>query len=179
LIFGEVSRQWRDIAFSTPRLWNCISLKCTNANMETNISLCNTWLKRSSALPLSIRFYRVPSSDAVPREVLDHYQNLLWNILPYAGRWRLLDLKDLAACSYHVLHALLPNSVPMLETLSVSHDVPPTFALHTLGWTTHVAEATPGTFRHHRWSHHRDRRRMVDIPVVAVDAHPCGAMFSA
>lgn len=42
LIFGEVSRQWSDIAFSTPRLWNCISLKCTNANMETNISLCNT-----------------------------------------------------------------------------------------------------------------------------------------
>jgi hypothetical protein len=133
LIFGEVSRQWRDIAFSTPRLWNCISLKCTNANMETNISLCNTWLKRSSALPLSIRFYRVPSSDAVPREVLDHYQNLLWTILPYAGRWRLLDLKDLAACSYHVLHALLPNSVPMLETLSVSHDVPPTFAHSALG----------------------------------------------
>ncbi|KAJ7796888.1 hypothetical protein B0H14DRAFT_3157794 [Mycena olivaceomarginata] len=126
----------------------------------------------SRALPLSIRFYRVPSSDAVPREVLDHYQNLLWNILPYAGRWRLLDLKDLAACSYHVLHAVLPNSVPMLETLSAGLRTSPKLRrvhFDTIGGATIVIGGEWSTFP---WS------QLTHIHVGQCSAHDCFQILS-
>ncbi|KAJ7837088.1 hypothetical protein B0H14DRAFT_2183815, partial [Mycena olivaceomarginata] len=120
LIFAEISRKWRAIALSIPSLWNCISLKCTDEKMQNNISLCSTWLERSGALPLSFQFYR-PYTPHVPQEAVDRCQGLLKTILPFARRWRLLDLKGLPASSYDILHDLLPNSVPMLEIVSISH----------------------------------------------------------
>ncbi|KAJ7837049.1 hypothetical protein B0H14DRAFT_2449660 [Mycena olivaceomarginata] len=120
LIFGAICREWRAISLSTPSLWNCISLECTNENMQNNVSLCNMWLKRSGALPLSIQFHRSDSEDGAPRQIVDDYRDLLRTIFPYAQRWRVLDLKKFP--SYDTFHTLLPNFVPMLETLSVSHD---------------------------------------------------------
>ncbi|KAJ7349124.1 hypothetical protein DFH08DRAFT_864490 [Mycena albidolilacea] len=88
--------------------------------MQSNISLCSTWLERSGALPLSFQFYR-PYTPHVPQESVNRCQGLLKTILPFARRWRLLDLKELPASSYDILHDLLPNSVPMLEIVSISH----------------------------------------------------------
>jgi len=126
LIFGEVSRTWRAIALSMPSLWSSISLECNNNKIAANISLCDMWLKRSGSLPLSIHFYRdrIFSSwgEVVTQKNVDHCEDLIEIVLPYANRWRFLDLENLPVSFYDVLHDRLPHYLPMLETLSVSHD---------------------------------------------------------
>ncbi|KAF8130457.1 hypothetical protein K438DRAFT_860289 [Mycena galopus ATCC 62051] len=125
LILGEVSRRWRAIALSTPRLWNSIFLYCMDAKLQDNISLCNMWLKRSGSLPLSIRFYRAYGQDpTTPQKTVDHCQDFFRVILPYAQRWRLLDLDNVPVASCNILYDNLPDSLPMLETLSIDHDFP-------------------------------------------------------
>ncbi|KAJ6520538.1 hypothetical protein C8R45DRAFT_1205484 [Mycena sanguinolenta] len=121
LIFCKVSRQWRAIALSTPRLWNSISLDCTDR--RTSIFLCDMWLKRSGSLPLSIRLYRRWSGNA-QQEVVDDCQDLLRTILPYAARWRLIDIVNLPAASFDVFDGYLPDSLPALEALFIDCDSP-------------------------------------------------------
>ncbi|KAJ7349119.1 hypothetical protein DFH08DRAFT_998659 [Mycena albidolilacea] len=121
LIFREISREWRDIALSVPSLWNSLSLTCTNDKIQSSISLCDMWLKRSGSLPLSIQIYRPYHRDAVPQEVVGHYQDLLRVILPYAERWRLFHLSEIPLSCDRILRDLLPESVPILEDLGVSH----------------------------------------------------------
>ncbi|KAF7367352.1 hypothetical protein MSAN_00797600 [Mycena sanguinolenta] len=127
LIFGEVSRQWRAIALSTPRLWNAIFITSKDEKLRDYISLCDTWLKRSGSLPLSIRFhraclaYREPSP---PQHTVDGYEDLFRTILPYAQRWRLLDFANIPTSAYDVFQASLPNSLPLLEALSVDPSLP-------------------------------------------------------
>ncbi|KAF7330116.1 NAD(P)-binding protein [Mycena sanguinolenta] len=120
LIFCQVSRQWRAIALSTPRLWNCVSLDCTYG--RTSIFLCDMWLKRSGSLPLSIRFYRHWPDSA--QQVVDDCQDLLRTILPYAQRWRLIDIENVPTASYDVFDGRLPDSLPALEALFIDYGSP-------------------------------------------------------
>ncbi|KAJ7349163.1 hypothetical protein DFH08DRAFT_864588 [Mycena albidolilacea] len=142
LIFGQISRKWRAVALSIPSLWNRISLKCTDKKMENNISLCNMWLKRSGALPLFFQFHRLIyfPSDVVSPKLVDDYRVLLRTILPHAKRWRSVDLENFPASSYKVLHDLLPNSVLVLEALSVRYDSREQPALVSTPWAgLHIA----------------------------------------
>lgn len=117
LIFAEICSEWRVIALSTPHLWNSMSLKVTGSKMQANILLCETWMKRSGSLPISIRLYRKPGSS--PRST----KKLIGTILPHAHRWRWLEL-DVPALSYHILGDIPPGSIPNLEYLSINHDNP-------------------------------------------------------
>ncbi|KAJ6520533.1 hypothetical protein C8R45DRAFT_1121078, partial [Mycena sanguinolenta] len=130
LVFCQVSRQWRAIALSTPRLWNSIFLESTDERIRSSTSLCDMWLKRSGSLPLSIRFHCVRSPDT--QKVVDDYKGLLRTVLPYAERWRLVDMEHVPAASYDVLDGRLPDSFPALEALSVHYDSPA--VLSTTPW---------------------------------------------
>ncbi|KAJ7043064.1 hypothetical protein C8F04DRAFT_28765 [Mycena alexandri] len=137
LIFGEISRKWRSISLSTPRLWCSISLQCGKQRLQSNSAraLCTLWLKRAGSLPLSIRFYRRSGSqflrgDSSP-ETIEHFQDLMKTILPYSNRWRFLDFQNLPPSSYDILNDLQLDSVPMLETISVTHDAVPTVSQST------------------------------------------------
>ncbi|KAJ6500549.1 hypothetical protein C8R45DRAFT_896683 [Mycena sanguinolenta] len=120
LIFGEVSRRWRNIALSTPRLWNSIFLRCEDETLQDNIALCDMWLKRSGSLPLSIRLYRL--SDPVHCRDTVGWQTLMRTVLPYAHRWVLLGLGGLPSPSYDILYDHLPDSLPVIETLVLNDD---------------------------------------------------------
>ncbi|KAJ7118740.1 hypothetical protein C8R44DRAFT_181715 [Mycena epipterygia] len=128
LIFGEICREWRTIALSSPRLWNTISLQCSTsgANLQANIRICETWLKRpGTTLPLSIRFSQeyqtLLSRRPHTQQNIDRTRKLIAALLPYASRWRFLDLDGLPFPSYQVLDSLPPGSVPRLEYLSVNY----------------------------------------------------------
>ncbi|KAK7049079.1 hypothetical protein R3P38DRAFT_3257581 [Favolaschia claudopus] len=54
MIFLSVCRLWRDIALSTPELWNKIQLNAKLPRPPSYLKLCNMWLNRARSLPLSL-----------------------------------------------------------------------------------------------------------------------------
>ncbi|KAJ7178148.1 hypothetical protein C8R46DRAFT_1212860 [Mycena filopes] len=53
-VLGQICRRWRDIAFSTPRLWRAIPLCLENGRLAQRLHLLETWLRRSGSCLLSI-----------------------------------------------------------------------------------------------------------------------------
>ncbi|KAF7375164.1 hypothetical protein MSAN_00403000 [Mycena sanguinolenta] len=129
LLFCEISRKWRAIALSIPALWNSLSLRCKDKTEPTAILLCEMWLKRSGALPLSIRLYprgyRFPRLDRLGSRPFEDSEDLMKIILPFAARWRSLDLDGLPASAHNLLCHLLSEPAPILETLSIGLGWPP------------------------------------------------------
>ncbi|KAJ7258933.1 hypothetical protein C8J57DRAFT_1135335, partial [Mycena rebaudengoi] len=66
-LLERVCRQWRDIAFGTPRLWSAIEMEI-NLDipdvLSAQVDLLQTWLARSKSCPLSLSVQiRVDSDD--------------------------------------------------------------------------------------------------------------------
>ncbi|KAJ6500538.1 hypothetical protein C8R45DRAFT_72751 [Mycena sanguinolenta] len=118
LLFCEISRTWRAIALSIPMLWNSLSLSSRDQKLVTGALLCDTWLKRSGSLPLSIRLYPRPYPYSLGRQDSD---DLVKTILPFAARWQALEVDGLSASSHTLLRHIFSDPVPILETLSVSY----------------------------------------------------------
>ncbi|KAJ7262363.1 hypothetical protein C8J57DRAFT_1563738 [Mycena rebaudengoi] len=53
-ILGHICRTWREIAFSTPRLWRAINLSLPTKSPTKALDLLRTWVSRSKDCPLSI-----------------------------------------------------------------------------------------------------------------------------
>jgi len=58
LILGAVCKDWREIAWSNPRLWSTMAINIPSSNFESQTSVAHEWLSRSGRLPLSIRIVR-------------------------------------------------------------------------------------------------------------------------
>ncbi|KZP04485.1 hypothetical protein FIBSPDRAFT_767383, partial [Athelia psychrophila] len=54
MAIASVSRPWRDVALSTPRLWSAISLVLRPKDAKQHIALASMWFSRSGDSPLSI-----------------------------------------------------------------------------------------------------------------------------
>jgi len=55
LLLGAVSQFWRQVAFSTPHLWNTINIHIlSDSNLRTKVELTKEWLARSRQLPLHL-----------------------------------------------------------------------------------------------------------------------------
>ncbi|KAF7359292.1 hypothetical protein MSAN_01271600 [Mycena sanguinolenta] len=132
LIFCEISRKWRAIALSIPRLWNSLSIRCKDKKTSTSTWLCEMWLKRSGSLPLTIRLYPRPYKFPSFDRPFEDSEDVVKTILPFAARWGSLDLDNLPASSLSPLCHTLSEPMPMLETLSVCH-----------GWQSAITESAP------------------------------------
>ncbi|KAJ6468445.1 hypothetical protein C8R45DRAFT_471711 [Mycena sanguinolenta] len=123
LLLCEISRKWRAIALSIPRLWNSLFLRCKDKTKPTGMLLCEMWLERSGALSLSIRLYpreyRFPRLGRFSSRPFEDSEDLVKTILPFAARWHSLDLDGLPASSHNLLRRVLSEPVPILETLSI------------------------------------------------------------
>ncbi|KAJ7934758.1 hypothetical protein B0H13DRAFT_1508836, partial [Mycena leptocephala] len=53
-LLAQVCRQWRDIAMSSPRLWNSLQLDLDPKILPQQLILLRSWLTRSGTCPLSI-----------------------------------------------------------------------------------------------------------------------------
>ncbi|KAJ7479691.1 hypothetical protein FB451DRAFT_1130966 [Mycena latifolia] len=55
VVLGHICREWREIAFSTPRLWRAIEIVFIDEeDLPKQLDILKTWLLRSGECPLSI-----------------------------------------------------------------------------------------------------------------------------
>ncbi|KAJ7718359.1 hypothetical protein DFH07DRAFT_1068058 [Mycena maculata] len=87
LRLSQVCRHWRDIAISTPELWQCIAFVSPVPSDLRSVEMLGTWLSRSGRHPLNI------SLDCVDPEYASH---LIDACRVHAHRWQDTDLTLLA-----------------------------------------------------------------------------------
>ena len=112
LLLGQICSHWRDIALSTPALWNSIRLGAWErlGLPLVKMPLIKAWLGRSGNLPLSIQIYH--SKAATPTLI-----GFLDILIPFSSRWYKLDLW----LSQSLVEKLVCNSdlpIPSLTSLS-------------------------------------------------------------
>ena len=111
LIFTRICRQWRQVAFASPRLWSTIhihvlpslprpdswngpsidilSIEPLRKQEELRAAAASQWLKRSGDLPLHISFIAYHDPSSYPSSV-DPY---LSSLVPFSSRWKSLVLE--------------------------------------------------------------------------------------
>ena len=85
LSLGAICSYWRDIAWSSPRLWSSLVVRVTRKHdSDITTGIAQEWLARSGQLPLTIRIYS-ESYNTTFTELADI-------INQYSTRWFKLDL---------------------------------------------------------------------------------------
>nr|GAT47117.1 predicted protein [Mycena chlorophos] len=110
---GQICRQWRQIAWSTPSLWRAVYIRGHVQNPDTWADLLRAYLDRSGACGLSIQLFVSiddPSVLTNSRKTI----GLLDAFLPYRARWEYLSL-DVNAASC----ALFDGPMPMLKGIEL------------------------------------------------------------
>ncbi|KDR86091.1 hypothetical protein GALMADRAFT_150403 [Galerina marginata CBS 339.88] len=92
LKLGAVCRAWREIAWSTPRLWTVISV-CVNApGLAARCDLARGWLVRSGGLPLTIHIFTSISCSTDTLLTSPDTLHFIKLINQHSNRWQRLDL---------------------------------------------------------------------------------------
>lgn len=127
LLLGRICSNWRSIALTTAELWSSIHIVSDHENggLAPRLDIDNVvaWLQRSGNLPLNISLY-VSQEDhtgwGTPSWGLelpepDAGMLVLQAILPYASRWRCIELETVQR-DLGLLGNLASTDVPHLET---------------------------------------------------------------
>ncbi|KZP34320.1 hypothetical protein FIBSPDRAFT_1035387 [Athelia psychrophila] len=113
LMVASVSRQWRNVALSTPQLWSVLSLVLRPKHTKQYIELAKMWLFRAGNSPLSIRLVTY-------KDYNEPFRKLMEIFAPTSRRWR------------HI-HFKLP--LPVVQYLiGVNFDIPIAEMLQLHGW---------------------------------------------
>ncbi|PPR06402.1 hypothetical protein CVT26_004848 [Gymnopilus dilepis] len=127
LTLGKICRRWRQIAWSTPRLWSQLFIYHRHASSQTDFELAREWLERSGSLPLVIEFSsfcRDNSCTCTWGTAVPKCKRMLEVLIQYSDRWQSLTL-------------ILPS--PSLEGFTLSR---PASMLHHLSldamWYDHA-----------------------------------------
>ncbi|KAJ7019861.1 hypothetical protein C8F04DRAFT_324968 [Mycena alexandri] len=116
LLLCRICRQWREIALSTPALWNTIRMDITRPwdddKAAAQLELVRAWLSRSGDYPLSIT---LTDSSNSPLAV-----QFLHAAVFHCGRWEHVDL----FIPFEHLH-LIQGNMPLLRDLTIGpNDLP-------------------------------------------------------
>ncbi|KAJ3570781.1 hypothetical protein NP233_g4175 [Leucocoprinus birnbaumii] len=137
LWLGQVCRHWREIVYSTPRLWASIHIIASPSPYSSHPldvsrrEAVASWLSRSGVLPLSISISNA-GREPVGRRCCfsrrspsnDYVQPYLDLITPFAHRWRNLFLTLYYFDWTDFLNRLDGSDVPMLQSLHIEGDKP-------------------------------------------------------
>ena len=116
LRLGAICGRWRALAWSTPCLWNSISIDFDRGSLVDKLRLAREWLSRSGELPLSITITAGSSRDPSLLDVT-LLCALIDAINGYAYRWRVLDI-SLPPPMLPLFHAD-PHGISILHTLTI------------------------------------------------------------
>jgi F-box-like len=112
MLFGMVCSAWRELAWSTPKLWNSVQLNLDNAP-DSVPSLVKGWLDRSGKLPLSI--FAIRENNSPNPNVLA----VMDIIARHSERWEYIIFQLPSFC-YDALKCV-QNRLPHLQHLSVNN----------------------------------------------------------
>ncbi|KAF5353494.1 hypothetical protein D9756_008020 [Leucocoprinus leucothites] len=137
IVLGLVCRQWREIAYSTPRLWTSIHIIASpSAHSLHPLDVARreaiaSWLSRSGALPLSISVSASGHKTLIRRCGMarrnpsnNQVQPYLDLIIPYVRRWRSVFFSLAYFDWVHFLNQLSGSQLPMLQSLHIEGDRP-------------------------------------------------------
>ncbi|KAJ7919020.1 hypothetical protein B0H13DRAFT_268528 [Mycena leptocephala] len=116
LLLCQVSRAWRNLALSTPRLWASLHIVAPGnvSHLRRITEAASIWLSRSGALPLSISLVHTPSF-----QFGIDFSVLLKALVQYSLRWNRIRMKFETPRSFRPLAVLSPTDVPILETINI------------------------------------------------------------
>ncbi|KAJ7473008.1 hypothetical protein B0H11DRAFT_2430955 [Mycena galericulata] len=126
LLLCHISHGWRQLAFSTPRLWSSIHIVAQTTLHRLNEAV-KAWVGRAGEQPLSISFVTPSSSDHPHIEWDLDLLPLLETLIQCASRWRNIVLSFPACDFFAPLAVLSPRDVPMLRSVVVKGFRAPTF----------------------------------------------------
>ncbi|KAJ7257141.1 hypothetical protein C8J57DRAFT_1185973 [Mycena rebaudengoi] len=110
-LLGQICRRWRDIAFSTPRLWRAIQLNIEwKCHLDMQLDALATWLSRSKDCTLSISLEYKLESELCSSKLPDITEALISN----AARWEYVHL----IIPFLDLH-WIRGPFPLLRALSI------------------------------------------------------------
>jgi hypothetical protein len=108
LAFRRVSKWWRAIASSSPRVWQFIHLDDSAQSMQSLRTQAEVWLERSVPLPIDIE---------LNVESVDFILPMLSPLLPAIERWR--SFKMSGKREEHIAKASLPITRESLDSLQI------------------------------------------------------------
>jgi hypothetical protein len=119
---GSVCKHWRDIALSTPRLWNLISSKLRKTTVPSEVDFVRTWISRSGELPLCIRLHGGWLDDSEYMES-SAANSITDAVAEYAERW---EHAEFAMTHSMNLFRSAKNRLLHLHTLVIDFSYGPT-----------------------------------------------------
>ena len=108
LAFRRVSKWWRAIAGSSPRVWQFIYLDDASRSIQSLRMQAEIWLERSVPLPIDVE---------LNIQSLDFILPLLSHLLPAIERWR--SFKMSGKREEHIAKPRLPITQDSLESLNI------------------------------------------------------------
>lgn len=127
LLLGRVCSQWRQIAYSTPQLWNSIHIIATPPTRQSDEArrhAISAWLARSGILPLSISMCATGfGATRRPRTPINNRVQPYFELLtPYMHRWKSIHLTIHYFDWTDFFKTFGASDLPLLETLHLEGD---------------------------------------------------------
>jgi len=122
LFFGGICKDWRENAWSTPLLWNTVTITVWRRTHATQISLLDEWLLRAQSSPLSIKLTVDEHESNKTNLAFCCFRPVMELLITRAEYWQTFD-----CILPHRCHGILQNhKFPLLTSISLR---PP-----TIGW---------------------------------------------
>ncbi|KAF8966047.1 hypothetical protein BDZ97DRAFT_1917754 [Flammula alnicola] len=111
LFFGGICKEWRNIAWSAPLLWNSVSVHVSRKTHGSQVQLLGDWLLRAKSSPLFIKL----TSDDEHESIFCSLRAIMDVLVTRSMYWHSLDSLLPPQC-----HDILKNNhFPMLTSVSV------------------------------------------------------------
>jgi hypothetical protein len=119
LVLGKVCSTWRRIAWSTPRLWNTISLRRPQYS-SVHIELLGEWLERSGQCLLYIHITYPGFHNGLTQVKTTPLWQIVHLLSSFSKRWGKLDLDFSDFILFEKFCSISgPHDLPLLSSLSI------------------------------------------------------------
>lgn len=131
LFIGSICGLWRDVAWSTPLLWDTVLVHISRKHHGTQAQLLGDWLLRAKSAPLDIRLFAKDS--IVDEYILCAFQAIMRILVTRSDYWFYFGSPLLPQC-HHIFENI---NFPMLRSICFQHpkstfstsDTPPVMSL--------------------------------------------------